>query len=55
MTDARQPGESLPAGKLLEALSGNRTGQHSIRNNDQWRICVLWRDSDAYDVDADYH
>jgi toxin HigB-1 len=49
--DLRQP----PANRL-EALSGDRTGQHSIRVNDQWRLCFIWRDGDAYDVEiVDYH
>ena len=40
----------------LEALSGNRAGQHSIRSNRQWRICFRWVDGDAYDVEiVDYH
>ncbi len=43
-------------GNRLEALSGNRRGQHSIRVNDQYRICFVWRDGDAYDVEiVDYH
>jgi proteic killer suppression protein len=43
-------------GNRLEALRGNRSGQHSIRINDQWRICFLWRDGDAYDAEiVDYH
>jgi proteic killer suppression protein len=46
----------IPPGNRLEALSGNRRGQQSIRINDQWRICFVWRDGDAYDVEiADYH
>ena len=45
-----------PPGNRLEALKGNRAGQHSIRINDQWRICFVWRDGDAYDVEiVDYH
>jgi len=41
---------------LLEALRGDRKGQHSIRVNDQWRICFRWRERDAYDVEiVDYH
>jgi proteic killer suppression protein len=45
-----------PPGNRLEALSGGRKGQHSIRINDQWRICFLWRDGDAHDVEiVDYH
>lgn len=40
----------------LEALSGDRQGQHSIRANDQYRICFVWRDGDAHDVEiVDYH
>jgi proteic killer suppression protein len=47
---------AVPPGNRLEALSGNRQGQHSIRINDQWRICFVWRDGDAYDVEVtDYH
>jgi proteic killer suppression protein len=43
-------------GNRLEALAGNRRGQHSVRINDQWRICFLWVDSDASDVEiVDYH
>jgi proteic killer suppression protein len=46
----------VPPGNRLEALKGNRQGQHSIRINDQWRICFTWRDDDAYDVEiVDYH
>jgi proteic killer suppression protein len=47
---------AVPPGNRLEALSGNRTGEHSIRVNDQWRICFVWRDGDAHDVEiVDYH
>ena len=43
-------------GNHLEALKGNRDGQHSIRVNQQWRICFVWRDGDAFDVEfVDYH
>ena len=46
----------VPPGNRLEALKGGRKGQHSIRINDQWRICFKWKDGDAYDVEiADYH
>jgi len=46
----------IPPGNQLEALKGDRQGQHSIRINDQWRICFIWSDGDAYDVEiADYH
>lgn len=45
-----------PPGNHLESLSHDRTGQHSIRINDQWRICFVWAGSDAYDVEiVDYH
>ena len=45
-----------PPGNRLEALSGARRGQHSIRINDQWRVCFLWRDGDAFEVEiVDYH
>ena len=46
----------VPPGNRLEALSGDRAGQHSIRVNDQWRLCFVWRDGDAHDVElVDYH
>lgn len=45
-----------PPGNRLEALSGDRESQHSIRINDQWRLCFEWRDGDAYGVEiVDYH
>jgi toxin HigB-1 len=45
-----------PPGNRLEALKGNRTGQFSIRINDQWRICFAWTGKDAIDVEiVDYH
>jgi proteic killer suppression protein len=45
-----------PPGKRLEALKGDRAGQHSIRVNDQWRIYFVWRDGAAHDVEiVDYH
>jgi proteic killer suppression protein len=45
-----------PPGNRLEALSGTRQGQYSIRINDQWRICFRWHDGDAYGVEiVDYH
>jgi proteic killer suppression protein len=46
----------VPPGNRLEALKGDRRGQHSIRVNDQWRVCFRWRDGDAHDVEiVDYH
>ena len=46
----------IPPANLLEALSGTRKGQHSIRINQQWRICFRWEAGDAYDVEiVDYH
>jgi proteic killer suppression protein len=46
----------IPPGNRLEKLSGDRQGQYSIRINDQWRICFVWRQGDAYEVEiADYH
>ena len=46
----------VPPGNRLEKLSGSRAGQHSIRINDQWRICFRWHHGDAYDVEiTDYH
>lgn len=45
-----------PPGNRLEALKGDRHGQHSIRVNDQWRICFVWKDGGAEDVEiVDYH
>ena len=46
----------VPPGNRLEALVGNRKGQHSIRVNDQWRICFRWTDAGIEDVEiVDYH
>ena len=46
----------IPPGNRLEALKGDRKGQHSIRINDQWRVCFKWSGGDAYDVEiTDYH
>jgi proteic killer suppression protein len=46
----------VPPGNRLEKLSGDREGQHSIRVNDQWRVCFSWRQGNAYDVEiTDYH
>jgi len=45
-----------PPGNRLEALKGDRKGQHSIRINDQWRICFVWSDDGPADVEiVDYH
>ena len=47
---------SIPPSNKLEKLSGHRKGQYSIRINDQWRICFIRKDGDAYDVEiVDYH
>ncbi|HCS38485.1 MAG: type II toxin-antitoxin system RelE/ParE family toxin [Anaerolineaceae bacterium] len=46
----------FPPGNQLEKLGGNREGQYSIRINDQWRICFVWKDDNAYQVEiVDYH
>ncbi|MBL8291641.1 MAG: type II toxin-antitoxin system RelE/ParE family toxin [Bryobacterales bacterium] len=46
----------VPPGNRIEALKGDRAGQHSIRINGQWRICFVWRDHEAHDVEiVDYH
>jgi proteic killer suppression protein len=46
----------VPPGNRLEALRGDRRGQHSIRINDQWRIAFVWSQGDAFDVEIiDYH
>lgn len=46
----------IPPGNRLERLVGDRRGQHSIRVNAQWRICSVWRDGGAEDVElVDYH
>jgi toxin HigB-1 len=46
----------VPYGNRLEALKGERNGQHSIRVNDQWRVCFRWQGGDAFDVEiVDYH
>jgi proteic killer suppression protein len=46
----------VPPGNLLEALRGGRAGQHSIRINDQCRVCFVWRDGNAFEVEiVDYH
>ena len=46
----------VPPGNRLEALKGDRQGQHSVRINDRWRICFVWRDDGAHGVEiVDYH
>ncbi len=51
LTDLR-----VPPGNRLEKLKGRRSGQYSIRVNDQWRVCFEWRDGDAHGVEiVDYH
>jgi proteic killer suppression protein len=51
LNDLRQP-----PGNRLEALAGRRRGQHSIRVNNQWRLCFIWRNGAAHDVEiVDYH
>jgi proteic killer suppression protein len=46
----------VPPANRLEALKGDRRGQHSIRINDQWRVCFIWRDNNAHQVEiVDYH
>ena len=46
----------IPPANRLEKLKGDRAGRHSIRINDQWRICFAWRSGDAHEVEiADYH
>ncbi len=46
----------IPPGNRLEALKGDREGQYSIRINDQWRICFLWKDGEVFQVEiVDYH
>lgn len=58
VVDAAERLEDLrvPPGNRLEKLKGKRAGQHSIRINDQWRVCFRWKDGNAYDVEiVDYH
>ncbi len=58
MLDAAESLDDLrvPPGNRLERLHGDRAGQHSIRINQQWRVCFRWRSGDAYDVEiVDYH
>jgi len=58
LVDAAEQLEDLrvPPGNRLEKLRGDRASQHSIRVNDQWRVCFRWKDSDAFEVEiVDYH
>lgn len=58
LIEAAQTVEDLkiPPGNRLEDLKGDRKGQKSIRINDQWRICFVWKDNEAFDVEiVDYH
>jgi proteic killer suppression protein len=58
LVDAAEKLEDLrvPPGNGLEKLKGRRAGQHSVRINDQWRICFTWKDGSAFDVEiVDYH
>jgi len=58
LVDAAEQLEDLrvPPGNRLEKLKGDRAGQHSIRVNDQWRICFRWKNGNAFDVAVvDYH
>lgn len=58
MIDAAESLEDLrvPPGNKLEKLLGDRKGQHSVRVNDQFRVCFTWRKGDAWDVQlTDYH
>ena len=46
----------IPPSNNLEPLKGDRKGQHSIKVNDQWRICFEWKDGDCYNIEiVDYH
>lgn len=57
LDQARTLGDlKVPPGNHLEALKGDRRGQHSIRINDQWRLCFVWREDGAHSVEiTDYH
>lgn len=57
INNAKSTGDlRIPPANRLEKLAGNRSGQYSIRINDQWRICFGWKDGDAADVEiTDYH
>jgi proteic killer suppression protein len=53
---ARLEDLKVPPGNRLESLRGDRKGQHSVRINDQYRVCFVWRDGNAHDVEiTDYH
>lgn len=53
---ARLDNLRIPPANRLEVLKGDRAGQHSIRVNNQFRICFVWKDGDAFDVEiVDYH
>jgi toxin HigB-1 len=46
----------FPPGNRLDKLAGDRTAQYNLRINDQWRLCFVWKDGNAHDVEiADYH
>lgn len=58
MIEAAESLEDLrvPPANRLEKLTRDRQGQYSIRVNDQWRVCFVWKDGDAYEVEiTDYH
>lgn len=58
LLDASQSLDDMknPPGNRLEALKGGRSGQMSIRINNQWRICFIWKNDEVYDVEiVDYH
>jgi toxin HigB-1 len=56
LNDAKElPDLAAAPDNRLEPLHGQRQGQHSIRINDQWRVCFIWRDGDAYDVEITKH
>ena len=57
LNNARQLNDlRIPPNNRLEILKGNRIGEHSIRINDQWRICFVWQNDGTYDVEiVDYH
>ncbi len=57
LNNARELGDlRSPPANRLERLRGNRKGQYSIRINDQWRICFVWRDRNVHEVEiVDYH